>query len=60
MELFSIFSVILIIIFGDKSSKISGFDLGCLAAVLLIVIFWIFTQNHLVTNFFANAFNVVD
>lgn len=48
-----------ILIFGDKSSKISRFDLGCLAAVLLIVVFWIFTQNHLVTNFFVQTILVI-
>jgi len=48
-----------IIIFGDKSSKISKFDLGCLVAVLLIVFFWIFTQNHLVTNFFVQSILVI-
>jgi hypothetical protein len=48
-----------IIIFGDKSSKISKFDLACLGAVLLIVVFWILTQNHLVTNFFIQTILVI-
>lgn len=48
-----------IIFFGDKSSKITRFDLACLAAVLLIVVFWIFTQNHLVTNFFIQSILVI-
>jgi hypothetical protein len=41
---------IAIIIFGDKSSKFTRFDKGCLIAVLIIVVFWIFTQNHKITN----------
>jgi len=40
-----------IAIWGDKSSKINRFDIGCLIVVGLIVIFWLFTQNHIVTNF---------
>jgi hypothetical protein len=45
--------------FGDKSSKITRFDLGCLIVVLLIVIFWIFTQNHIVTNFLVQTILVI-
>lgn len=50
---------IAVIIFGDKSSKISRFDILCLTAVLLIVIFWIFTQNHLVTNILIQSILVI-
>ncbi len=32
---------IAIFIFGDKSSKFNKFDLGCLGAVILIIIFWL-------------------
>ncbi len=48
-----------IVVFGDKSSKITRFDLGCLIVVLLIVIFWIFTQNHIVTNFLVQTILVI-
>ena len=48
-----------IFIWGDKSSKITRFDKGCLLVVLLIVIFWIFTQNHLVTNFLIQSILVI-
>jgi hypothetical protein len=41
---------IAILIFGDKSSKFTRFDKGCLVAVISIIIFWFFTQNHFVTN----------
>jgi hypothetical protein len=48
-----------IAIFGEKSSKITRFDLGCLIVVGLIIIFWIFTQNHLITNFMIQTILVI-
>lgn len=48
-----------IAIFGDKTSKITRFDKGCLLIVLMIVIFWIFTQNHLLTNFLIQSILVI-
>jgi hypothetical protein len=48
-----------ILIFGDKSSKFTRFDKGCLIAVLIIVIFWIITQNHIVTNFWIQGILVI-
>jgi len=50
---------IAIFLFGDKSSKFSRFDRGCLAAVILILIFWIFTQNHWLTNIMMQAILVI-
>ena len=44
---------------GDQRSKITRFDMGCLVIVGLIVIFWIFTQNHLVTNFMIQTILVI-
>ena len=48
-----------ILIWGDKSSKFTRFDKGCLVAVLIIVLFWIITQNHLVTNFCIQGILVI-
>ena len=48
-----------IAIFGEKSSKITRFDLGCLIVVSLIVVFWLFTQNHLITNFMIQTILVI-
>jgi hypothetical protein len=48
-----------IAIFGEKSSKITRFDLGCLIVVGLIVVFWLFTQNHLITNFMIQTILVI-
>jgi hypothetical protein len=48
-----------IVIFGDKSSKLTMFDIGCLATVLIIVVFWFFTQNHRVTNLLMQTILVI-
>lgn len=48
-----------IFLFGDKSSKFSRFDKGCLAAVMIILLFWIFTQNHRVTNILMQVILVI-
>ena len=48
-----------IAIWGEKSSKITRFDLVCLVVVGLIVVFWLFTQNHLVTNFMIQSILVI-
>jgi hypothetical protein len=50
---------IAIFCFGDKSSKFTRFDKGCLIAVLTIVVFWIFTQNHTVTNILIQGILVI-
>ena len=60
VDLFYVAAVtVSILIFGGKNSKISRFDLACLGAVFLIVIFWIFTQNHLATNFLIQSILVI-
>ena len=48
-----------IFIFGDKSSKLTTFDIGCLAAVFIIVAFWFFTHNHKITNLLMQAILVI-
>ncbi|MCX6326546.1 MAG: hypothetical protein NT144_07840 [Bacteroidia bacterium] len=50
---------IAIFIFGDKSSRFSSFDKGCLVMVLIILIFWIFTQNHKETNILIQLILVI-
>ena len=39
-----------IYLFGDHSSRFSRFDKGCLIAVVMIVLFWFITQNHVITH----------
>jgi hypothetical protein len=48
-----------IFLFGDKSSKFTRFDRGCLTAVMIILLFWIFTQNHWLTNIMMQAVLVI-
>jgi hypothetical protein len=48
-----------ILLFGDRSSRFTGFDKTCLIAVLMIVIFWLFSGNHRVTNLLIQAILVI-
>jgi hypothetical protein len=50
---------IAIFLFGDKSSKFTGFDKICLTAVMMILLFWIFTRNHWLTNILMQAVLVI-
>jgi hypothetical protein len=50
---------IAIFLFGDRSSKFTRFDRNCLAAVIIILLFWIFTQNHWVTNILMQVILVI-
>jgi hypothetical protein len=45
-----VFVTFAIMVLGDKSTWFNKFDLGCLAAVILIVLFWLISKNHWVTN----------
>jgi hypothetical protein len=50
---------IAILLFGDTSSRFTMFDKGCLVAVLVIITFWVFTRNHLITNILIQAILVI-
>ena len=50
---------IVIAIYGDKSTKFTRFDKGCLIAVLVIVFFWVLTQNHIVANISIQTIMVI-
>jgi hypothetical protein len=50
---------IAIIIFGDESSKFTRFDKACMIAVSVIVVFWLFTQNHRITNMLMQTILVI-
>jgi hypothetical protein len=41
---------VFIFIFGDRSTRFNRFDLGCLIAVLAIVMFWVISQQHVVSH----------
>ena len=53
------FVTIAILIFGDHSTWFNRFDLGCLIAVIIIVLFWVITNNHLITNISVQAILVI-
>jgi len=46
----TIFVTLAIFVLGDRSTWFNKFDLGCLVAVVVIVAFWLISQNHWVTN----------
>ncbi|HPG32283.1 MAG: hypothetical protein H6541_09145 [Lentimicrobiaceae bacterium] len=59
-DLFFVSSVALsILLFGDRSTRFNKFDLGCVLVVILILIFWLFTQNHLITNLMVQGILVI-
>lgn len=36
--------------FGDHTTRFTRFDIGCLIAVIAIVLFWLITKNHVLTH----------
>ena len=50
---------VFIFIFGDRSTRFNRFDLGCLIAVLVIMVLWIIFQNHVVSNVSLQAILVI-
>lgn len=51
--------VVGILIYGDRSTRFTRFDLGCLAAVLAIVGFWTATRQHAVSHLLIQAILVI-
>jgi hypothetical protein len=41
---------VFVFIFGYRNTRFNTFDLGCLIAVLVIVVLWLIFQNHVVSN----------
>jgi len=41
---------VFVFVFGDRSTRFNTFDVGCLMAVLVIVVLWLIFQNHFVSN----------
>jgi hypothetical protein len=48
-----------ILIWGDSSSRFNRFDLGCLIAVISIIIFWVISNNHIITNYSVQSIMVI-
>ena len=41
---------VFIFIFGDRSTRFNRFDLGCLIAVFIIMVFWLLSQHHVASH----------
>lgn len=50
---------IFIWIWGDRSSRFTRFDLGCLGAVAAILVFWGFTREHAAAHLAIQAILVI-
>jgi hypothetical protein len=48
-----------IFLFGDHTTRFSRFDKGCLIAVLVILLFWFITKNHIVTHTLTQGILVI-
>ena len=59
-DLAMVFIVMVFVFFrGAQSSRFTRFDYGCLIAVMLVVVFWIFTRNHFITNIAVQTIMVI-
>jgi hypothetical protein len=45
--------------FGDHTSRFTRFDKACLAAVMVILAFWLVTKNHVITHTLTQAILVI-
>ena len=50
---------VVIFFWGDKSTRFSRFDLGCLGAVLVILTVWVITRQHAVAHVSIQAILVI-
>ena len=44
--LLCVYVAVIIFLFGDKSTRFTRFDRGCLVGVLAILAFWVFSNRH--------------
>lgn len=45
--------------FGDHTTRFSKFDIGCLVAVIIILLFWFITKNHIITHTLTQGILVI-
>ena len=57
--LLCVYVAVIIYIFGDKSTRFTRFDRGCLVAVLVIITFWAFTRKHMAANLLIQTILVI-
>ena len=48
-----------ILLYGDRSTRFTRFDLGCLGAVLVIIAVWAITQEHVIAHSAIQAILVI-
>ncbi len=48
-----------ILIWGDSSTRFNRFDVGCLLAVIGIIVFWVISNNHVITNYSVQSIMVI-
>jgi hypothetical protein len=48
-----------ILLWGDISTRFNRFDVGCLLAVIGIIVFWIISDNHIITNYAVQSIMVI-
>lgn len=48
-----------IYLFGDHTTRFTRFDKGCLVAVMVIVLFWLITKNHIITHALTQGILVI-
>ena len=48
-----------IYLFGDHTTRFTRFDKGCLVAVMVIVLFWFITKNHVITHALTQGILVI-
>ena len=50
---------VVIFVFGDASTRFTRFDRGCLVAVLVILVFWLFSREHAAANLLIQTILVI-
>jgi hypothetical protein len=48
-----------ILIWGDNSTRFNRSDVGCLIAVIGIIVFWVISNNHVITNYSVQSIMVI-
>lgn len=57
--LLCVYVAVIIHLFGDKSTRFTRFDRGCLIAVLVILAFWVLTRKHMAANLLIQMILVI-
>jgi len=50
---------VMIYLYGDKSSRFTSFDKGCLVAVVLTTLFWFITKTHFLSHLMIQSVLVI-